>query len=85
MDIENILSNNKELNDHINEKIKQFINDANVKQQAIKNAASLVKEAMYGPIKRNLLDAYTYVVNNNQIDFTYQEIKEYLFHNNDLI
>ena len=74
-----------DMNERINDKIKEFIDHANMEQEAIKNADLLVKDAMYGTVKRNLIDAYTYVVNNNQINFTYQEIKDYLFHNGDLI
>lgn len=43
-------------------------------------ASQLVSDLMYGPKKKGIIDAYSYVFAKYKIDYSYDEIKDYLFH-----
>ena len=46
----------------------------------LREFAKLVNAEMYGPNKKNLLDAYSCIHGQYQIDYSYNELKDYLFH-----
>ena len=46
----------------------------------IQETAQLIYNLMYGPKRKNLLDAYSYTLNKYKIQYSYEEIKDYLFH-----
>lgn len=46
---------------------------------SLKDAARLVFDQIYKN-KKNILDAYSYCVNKYKFDYSYNEIKDYLFH-----
>jgi hypothetical protein len=52
----------------------------NIDMNNIKDVAKLVYDQMYKYNKNNLLDAYSYIKHLYHISFSYEEIKDYLFH-----
>ena len=46
----------------------------------IEECAQVVFDLMYGKKHRNLLQAYSTVFHKYNIDYSYEEIKDYLFH-----
>ena len=46
---------------------------------SLEDAARLVFDQIYKN-KKNILDAYSYCVNKHKFDYSYDEIKDYLFH-----
>lgn len=54
--------------------------DNNTVNIPIQEAAQLINDLMYGDTPMNLLDAYSYVLVKNKIEYSYEEIKDYLFH-----
>ena len=54
--------------------------DNNTVNIPIQEAAKLINDLMYGDTPMNLLDAYSYVLVKNKIEYSYEEIKDYLFH-----
>lgn len=47
----------------------------------IQEVAQMVFDLVHGKKKMDLLRAYSYVHTKYKINFTYDEIKDYLFHN----
>ena len=49
----------------------------------LQESARIIFDLMYGHEKkhRDLLNAYSYATKHYEIYYTYEEIKEYLFHN----
>jgi len=60
------------------------MNSITINLNSLHDTARLVYEIMYnhGDNNKTLLDAYAYAVNHNNIKFSYDEIKDYLFHHN---
>lgn len=49
-------------------------------QLTIEESAQLIFDLMYGKKQMNLLQAYSTVSHKYKIDYSYEEIKDYLFH-----
>lgn len=47
----------------------------------IQDAAQIIFDDMYGMKRKNLLEAYSCALNKYKFDYSYEEIKDYLFHN----
>jgi hypothetical protein len=46
----------------------------------IHECAQLIFDLMYGKKQKNLLQAYSTVSHKYKIDYSYEEMKDYLFH-----
>lgn len=46
----------------------------------LREFAKLVNDEMYSHDKKNLLNAYSYIHAKYQVDYSYEEVKDYLFH-----
>jgi hypothetical protein len=46
----------------------------------LREFAKLVNDEMYYHDKKNLLNAYSCVHGKYQVDYSYEEVKDYLFH-----
>lgn len=62
---------------------KEEYNMGNSQELTIQDVAELVNYYTTREKRRkNLIDAYTYVRNKTKTDYSYEEIKDYLFHHN---
>ena len=49
----------------------------------LEEIASIVEDAMYNiSSKKNIIEAYSFVHNLTKTDYSYDEVKDYLFHHN---
>lgn len=52
----------------------------NENEKSLHEIAQIVTDLMYGKQKLGLIDAYSYVLAKYKTDYSYDEVKYYLFH-----